>query len=187
MKTDDPSYVLKIDTMTGKTVWRVERPTDALHESPDSYTTPALLQYDGKTEIVITGGDVVTGHDPATGKELWRADVLNPQKSRNYRIIASPIVAGGLIIAPTRVNPLVALRPGGTGDVAQTHVAWTFHRGPDVPSPVSDGKLPVSRDASSGSSLPSSCKTGTLVYGPERLPPATSTARRRCWPTARST
>ena len=69
MNTDDPSYVLQIDTMTGKTVWRVERPTDALLESPDSYTTPTLLQHGGKTEIVITGGDVVTGHDPATGKE----------------------------------------------------------------------------------------------------------------------
>ena len=85
----------------------------------DSYTTPALLQDHGKTEIVITGGDLVTGHDPASGKELWRADVLNPQKSRNYRIISSPIVAGGLIIAPTRVNPLVALKPGGSGDIAQ--------------------------------------------------------------------
>ena len=80
LHTDDPSYVLRIDTLTGKTVWRTERPTDALHESPDSYTTPALLQHDGKTEIVITGGDVVTGHDPVTGKELWRADVLNPEQ-----------------------------------------------------------------------------------------------------------
>ncbi len=115
MHTDDPSYVSKIDTMSGKTLWRVERPTNAIHESPDSYTTPALLQDDGKTEIVITGGDLVTGHDPATGKELWRADVLNPQKSRNYRIISSPIVAGGLIIAPTRVNPLVALQAGRLG------------------------------------------------------------------------
>ena len=41
--TDDPSYVLKIDKMTGKSVWRTERPTNALHESPDSYSTPALL------------------------------------------------------------------------------------------------------------------------------------------------
>jgi outer membrane protein assembly factor BamB len=79
MLTDDPSYVLKIDKMTGKTVWRVERPTNAQLESPDSYTTPALLQHNGKTEIVITGGDLVTGHDPQTGKEVWRADVLNPQ------------------------------------------------------------------------------------------------------------
>ena len=34
MKTDDPSYVLRIDKTTGKTVWKVERPTDAQRESP---------------------------------------------------------------------------------------------------------------------------------------------------------
>ena len=97
MKTDDPPYVMKIDAASGKTMWKVERPTDAQLESPDSYTTPALLRYGGKTEIIITGGDVVTGHDPATGKELWRADILNPQDNRNYRIVASPVIAGGLI------------------------------------------------------------------------------------------
>ena len=48
MRTNDPSYVLRIDKNTGQTVWRVERPTDARAESPDSYTTPALLQYDGQ-------------------------------------------------------------------------------------------------------------------------------------------
>ena len=41
MKTDDPSYLLKIDAATGKTIWRVERLTEAVSESPDSYTTPA--------------------------------------------------------------------------------------------------------------------------------------------------
>ena len=80
MKTDDPSYLLRIDKATGKTLWRVERPTKAIRESPDSYTTPALLRYGSTTEIVLTGGDVVTGHDPATGKELWRADGLNPDQ-----------------------------------------------------------------------------------------------------------
>ena len=152
--TDDPSYVLKIDKRSGKTVWRTERPTNALHESPDSYSTPALLQYNGKTEIVITGGDLVTGHDPVSGKELWRADVLNPTDSRSYRIISSPIIAGGLIIAPTRVNPLVALRPGGSGDISTTHVAWTFHRGPDVPSPVSDGEYSLSGQRAGRGVLP---------------------------------
>jgi outer membrane protein assembly factor BamB len=167
--TDDPSYVLKIDKMSGKTVWRVERATNALHESPDSYTTPALLQLNGKAEIVITGGDIVTGHDPASGKELWRADVLNPSKSRNYRIISSPIIAGGLIIAPSRVNPLVALKPGGAGDISTTHVAWTFHRGPDVPSPVSDGTY-LYLVSEQGVVYCLELKTGALVYGPIRLP-----------------
>ena len=169
MNTDDPSYVLRIDKATGKTVWRVERPTDAVVESPDSYTTPALLRHNGRTEIVITGGDVVTGHDPATGKEVWRADVLNPQNRSNYRIISSPVIAGGLIIAPSRVNPLVALRPGGTGDISTTHVAWTFHRGPDVPSPVSDGTY-LYLVSESGVVYCLDLKTGALVYGPTRIP-----------------
>src|SRR5688572_13859447 len=47
MKTDDPSYILRIDKKTGKTLWRVERPTDAVRESPDSYTTPAVLPQGG--------------------------------------------------------------------------------------------------------------------------------------------
>jgi outer membrane protein assembly factor BamB len=169
MNTDDPSYVLRIDTATGKTVWRVERPTDAVVESPDSYTTPALLQHDGRTEIVITGGDVVTGHDPATGKEVWRADVLNPTNRSNYRIISSPLIAGGLIIAPSRVNPLVALRPGGVGDISTSHVAWTFARGPDVPTPVSDGTY-LYLVSETGVVHCLDLKTGATVYGPSRLP-----------------
>ena len=94
MHTDDPSYLLRIDKATGKTVWRVERPTQARFESPDAYTTPALLRYGGTTEIVMTGGDVVTGHDPATGRELWRADGLNPSNDGSYRIVASPVCHG---------------------------------------------------------------------------------------------
>jgi len=82
MRTDDPSYVLKIDKMTGKTVWRVERPTPAVRESPDSYTTPTWVEANGRAELIITGGDLVSGHDPATGKEYWRADVLNPERPR---------------------------------------------------------------------------------------------------------
>lgn len=171
MKTDEPSYVLKIDKKTGKTLWKVERPTDAIRESPDAYTTPALLEYDGKTEIVITGADVATGHDPATGKELWRVKGLNPENIPSYRIVSSPIVTGGLVIAPTRVKPMLAIRPGGRGDISGTHVAWSFDRGPDVPTPVSDGKLLYSVD-DRGIVHALDVKTGAVVYGPERLKPA---------------
>jgi outer membrane protein assembly factor BamB len=175
MKTDDPSYLLKIDALTGKTIWRVERLTEAVSESPDAYTTPAWAEVNGRSELIITGGDVVSGHDPATGAEYWRADVLNPQRGRNYRIVASPTVVGDLVIAPTRNNPMVAIRPGGKGDVAATHVAWTFAQGPDVPTPVSDGKLLyVVRDG--GVAFALDVKTGATVYGPERLPSGTYSA-----------
>jgi outer membrane protein assembly factor BamB len=168
--TDDPSYVLRLDAMTGRTVWRTERPTPAVRESPDSYTTPTLLQYDGRAEIVTTGGDLVTGHDPATGEELWRADVLNPGRAGNFRIIPSPLITAGLIIAPTRVRPIVALRPGGRGDISTTHVAWTFARGPDVPTPVSDGTF-LYVVTEQGIVFCLEARTGKPVYGPVRLPP----------------
>jgi outer membrane protein assembly factor BamB len=175
MKTDDPSYLLKIDATTGKTIWRVERHTDAVSESPDSYTTPAWIEANGRAELIITGGDVVSGHDPQTGREYWRADVLNPSRNRSYRIVASPFVVGGLVIAPTRNNPLVAVRPGGGGDVAQSHIAWSFAQGPDVPTPVSDGKLLyIVRD--NGVVFALDVQTGAPVYGPVRLPGGTYSA-----------
>jgi outer membrane protein assembly factor BamB len=169
MKTDDPSYILKLDAATGRTVWKQERLTDAPRESPDAYTTPLLVTAGGRTDIVISGADVVTGHDPATGRELWRADVLNPRNDTAYRIVASPLLAGGLIIVPSRNNPLVAIRPGGMGDVSTSHVVWSFARGPDVPTPVSDGKyLYVVTEGGVVYCL--DLQTGATVYGPARLP-----------------
>ncbi len=168
MKTDEPSYILRIDKMTGETRWHVERPTNAIRESPDSYTTPALLEYDGKSELVITGGDVVTGHDLETGEELWRHDGLNPQNNPAYRIVASPVVLDGIIIAPTRVRPMLAIKPGGKGDITETHRLWSFDNGPDVPTPVSDGTyLYVVNDR--GVMFCLEQKSGEVVWGPERL------------------
>jgi outer membrane protein assembly factor BamB len=170
MKTDDPSYILRIDGKSGKTEWRVERPTNAIRESPDSYTTPALLRYGKNTEIVITGGDVVTGHDPATGKELWRMDGLNPKNNPFNRIIASPLVVGEVIIAPTRERPMLAIKAGGRGEITGTHLLWSFDNGPDVPTPVSDGKL-LYTVTDRGVAYALDVKTGQTVYGPERLKP----------------
>jgi len=175
MKTDDPSYVLRINKATGKTLWRVERPTDAVQESPDSYTTPALLRHGKTTEIVITGGDVVTGHDLATGKELWRGKGLNPDNNPFYRIVASPIVHDGVIYAPTRVKPLLAFRAGGRGDVTISHLLWSTPNGPDVPTPVTDGKyFYIVNDR--GIVYCHDAKTGKEVYGQQRLKPGTYSA-----------
>jgi outer membrane protein assembly factor BamB len=172
MKTDEPSYVMRIDKKNGKTLWKVDRPTNAIRESPDSYTTPGLLRYGKTTEIVITGGDCVTGHDPATGKELWRANGLNPDNNPFYRIVASPIIFNDIIYAPTRVKPLLALRSGGRGDITSSHVLWSTVNGPDVPTPVTDGKyFYIINDKGIVWCL--DAKTGAEVYGQQRLKPGT--------------
>jgi outer membrane protein assembly factor BamB len=168
MKTDEPSYLLRIDKKTGKTLWKVERPTTAIRESPDAYTTPALLRYGKAVEIVVTGGDFVTGHDPATGKELWRAGGLNPENHPFYRIVASPVIADGIIYAPTRVKPLIAFRAGGRGDVTESHKVWSFQNGPDVPTPVTDGKYFYIVD-DRGVVWCLDAKTGQPIWGPQRI------------------
>jgi outer membrane protein assembly factor BamB len=172
MKTDDPSYVLRIDRKTGKTIWKVERPTSAIRESPDSYTTPGLLRVGKSVEIVISGGDCVTGHDLATGKELWRANGLNPDQNPNYRVVASPVIFDDVIYAPSRVKPLLALRAGGRGDITTSHLLWSSPNGPDVPTPVTDGKyFYVVNDR--GVMWCLDAKTGKEIYGPQRLKPGT--------------
>lgn len=168
MKTDEASYLVGIDAATGKNRFRVERPTTAHTESPDAYTTPTLARRGSKAEIVVTGGDVVTGHDPATGKELWRANGLNPDNNPYYRIVASPVAAGDLVVAPTRVKPMLALKAFGRGDVTKSALVWSFDTGPDVPTPATDGTLLyVVRD--NGVLFCLELATGKTVYGPERL------------------
>lgn len=168
MHTDDPSYLVALDANSGKEVWREERATDALRESPDSYTTPALLKRDGETQIVVTGGDCVTGHDPDTGREIWRADGLNPQQRGNYRIVASPVVIDDMIYAPTRRRPLLALSAGGTGDVSGNVVwKWEGAGAPDVPTPASDGTYFYMVD-DRGLATCLDAKTGAVMWGPER-------------------
>lgn len=175
MKTDAASYLVAVDASNGKNRWKVDRPTEAIKESPDAYTTPAFVKAAGKTEIVVTGGDVVTGHDPATGKELWRSTGLNPGNEPFYRIVASPVSVEGLVIAPTRVKPMLAVKGGGRGDVTTSHRVWSYDHGPDVPTPATDGThLYVVGDKGLVSCL--DVKTGRVFYGPERLPIGTYSA-----------
>ncbi len=173
--TDDPSYLMRIDKATGEVRWRVERPTDAPREAPDAYTTPALLEHDNGFEIVISGADYVTGHDPASGAEIWRVSGLNPSANPMQRIVASPVVVGSMIYVPSRVNPLLALDASGRVDGAEPRVAWSTSRGPDVPTPVvtedyvfilSDNGIVWCLDAASGDA----------VWGPERVESSTYSA-----------
>ncbi len=168
MKTKEPSYLLALNAATGAVVWRVERATDALFESPDAYTTPAVTMIDGRRQLVVLGGNYLTGHAVTDGAELWRAGGLNPKNDRTFRVVPSPTVRDGMIFAPTRKVPLLAFKAGGKGDISTSQLAWSWTgaNAPDVPSPVSDGpRFYMAGDNGTITCL--DAKTGALIYGPE--------------------
>jgi len=141
MKTDDPSYVFAADKATGKTIWKVIRPTDAKRESPDNYATPQLVTVAGKQQLVISGGDYVTGHDVDTGKELWRIGGFNPTDNPANRTIASSLVVGGNVYAAaSRGQPLIGFKAGGSGNITGKNELFKNNLGSDVPTPTTDGK-----------------------------------------------
>lgn len=121
------SYLLAMDPATGKDLWKVTRPSDAFAESRESYATPIPFEHDGASEIILVGGDCVTCHDAATGKEIWRAGGWNPTHIGHWRLVPSACVDGpdGLVFAcAPKGGPVMAITKGGSGDVTSTGFAW---------------------------------------------------------------
>jgi outer membrane protein assembly factor BamB len=166
---NDPSYLLRVDKQTGKTLWKVDFPLTPGFKAAESYSTPTLLKRGNSVELIVNGSDQVTGHDLSTGRELWRVEGLSSEKQPS-RIASSPVVADGVIYAPAADRPLLALRAGGRGKIGESHRLWSSRHGPDIPSPVTDGKyFYMVNDRGIARCL--DAKTGKDIWGPQRLRP----------------
>lgn len=134
---ENESYLLAVDPRTGKTLWRHVRPSQAVAESREAFTTPVPLEHNGRKEVLLVGGDVVTGHDPATGAELWRWGTWNPDRIGHWRQVVSPVAGGGVVLvcAPKR-EPIYAVKAGGKGALDDSALAWVSRESRDVSSDV---------------------------------------------------
>lgn len=133
------SFLLAVDPMTGKNIFKQARETKALAESKESYATPLPYEGAGRKEIIVIGGDCVTGHDAETGAELWRCRGWNAGNSQNYRCVATPVVLDKdlMICTPHPAGIIISIKPGGSGDITGTHKNWEInHTKTDVPSPM---------------------------------------------------
>ena len=141
--------VVKLEKLTGKTVWEVDRVTDAQFECKHSYASPFV--YDDKKSkfLVVHGADCTTGHDLASGKEIWRFGMLNgptPLNSKpndiTFRFVASPCVdpkSNTIIIPTAKEGPVIAIRASelqGDSSAKKSAVVWNSPRTPDVSIPV---------------------------------------------------
>ncbi len=160
-----PSYLAAFEKGTGKLLWKQDRNLNAPSEAAQSYSTPIVVRDAGREILIVLGADHVTAHDAATGSELWRVGGLNPTGHQYFRSIASPVVSDGLVIAPyARGASVTAIRLGGSGDVTNSHVAWTKEKvGADVPTPVAvNGRVYVCQDKGEVACL--NIKTGETIW-----------------------
>lgn len=119
------SYLLALDPATGKEKWKHIRPCDAVAESRESFSTPMPWSSGGREELLVSGGDCLSGHSLTDGKELWRTVSWNPEKIGHWRLVPGPVAGDGIILgcAPKR-EPIYAVKAGTTGTVKMDDMAW---------------------------------------------------------------
>jgi outer membrane protein assembly factor BamB len=121
------TFLIALDKRTGATVWQQE---ETAIDSPvfGSWSTPVVIRAGGRDELIMplpgarVGGEgIIKAYDPATGKVLWSC------RGGGNEIYAMPAVseARDLVVAICGHNgPLLAVKPGGSGDVTASHLAW---------------------------------------------------------------
>ncbi|MDA0348141.1 MAG: PQQ-binding-like beta-propeller repeat protein [Verrucomicrobia bacterium] len=131
------SYILALNPKTGEKLWRTLRPSQAVAESLEAFTSPVPYEFNGRKEILVAGGDDISGHDPANGKELWRWGTWNPTRIGHWRLVPSPVAGDGVILAcaPKR-DPIYAVKAGGRGTLNDDDLAWVSNEERDISSDV---------------------------------------------------
>jgi outer membrane protein assembly factor BamB len=149
----DVQYVVALDKHTGKVRWKTARPRPGYM----AYSTPLLIRAGQRDELVSPGAYRAIAYEPASGRELWHV-----RYGEGYSNVPRPVYAHGLVFLATGFDhpSLVAVRPGGRGDVTNSQLAWqTSRAAPLTPSPlvaggelymVSDNGIASCLDAQSG-------------------------------------
>lgn len=86
-----PSYLLAVDKQTGETRWKVDRP------SGSSWTSPIVVQREGKEQVVVSSGGSVSGYSVVDGKQLWSFEGISGNS------VPSPTAVGPYLYVGARI------------------------------------------------------------------------------------
>lgn len=125
-----------LDKATGEIRWQ----TDGIKSA---WTTPTLVTTaDDSVELIVNQKFAIQGFDPQSGKQLWSCDAIE-----DYVVPCVIEHQGMLYCSGGRSNKTFVVRPGGRGDVSESHLVWEQSRGANVTSPILvDGHLYWSHD-----------------------------------------
>ena len=132
----DLQFVVALDKQTGKTIWKRDRNIDYGTDNGDrkkAYSTGALIDVNGRSQFVSPSAVETISYDPATGEEFWRI------RHGGMNAAIRPLVGNGLLYIAAGSGPtsLVAIRPDGSGDITETHMAWSSGKSiPKRPAPL---------------------------------------------------
>ena len=127
----DKQFVIALNAKDGKTAWETPRGNGGTPAF--SFSTPTVIEANGKKQIISEGSDIIAGYDAKTGKEIWKS------KFKGYSLIPQPVVGMGMVYFSTGYNTpsFMAVKLGGTGDVTKSHAGWTAEKvAPHTPSPL---------------------------------------------------
>jgi len=121
----DQQYVVALNKFTGETAWKSNRPPldTPVPEFRKSFSTPLVVEEDGRKQLVSSGAQWLVAYEPETGNEIWRVNDLKGESGA-----PRPVYGRGVIYFSTGVlsgrPQLWAVRANGHGDVTQSHVIW---------------------------------------------------------------
>jgi outer membrane protein assembly factor BamB len=123
----EEAYVAALDKNSGKVRWKTPRPTPSGH----AYSTPLVIRFGARDQVVSVGAFHTVAYEPLTGKEIWRVDY-----AEGYSNVPRPIYGGNLVYITTGLQRpvLTAIHPDGAGNVTDTRVAWRVDRSVPVTS-----------------------------------------------------
>ena len=136
------SWLAAFDKDSGEMAWKIARNYKTPVECDHGYSTPLVIQFQGKESILVWGAEHLTIHDSADGRVLWSCGNFNPDANKLWPAISSPVIVGDTIVIAYGRNDrgiprLHGIRLAGSGDVTETNHVWKRDDvGTFVPSPV---------------------------------------------------